>query len=114
MLPDQALGVAADAAELLVAGFLLLYRVEEGQGDAHRGYLDLRQVLSLKRTKLGFWGGGNLFLARCTLKVAIVEATKDKGDLEVVAKDLDALPQVFCLRAEEDISENCPERKINV
>ena len=59
VLPDQALGVAADAAELLVAGFLLLYRVEEGQGDAHGGHLDLRQVLSLKRTKLGFlWLAG--------------------------------------------------------
>ena len=81
MLPDQALGVAADAAKLLVAGLVLLYRVEEGQGDAHGGHLDLRQVLSLKRTKLGFWGGGNLFLARCTLKVAIIEAAKEEGDL---------------------------------
>ena len=56
MLPDQALGVAADAAELLVAGFLLLYRVEEGQGDAHGGHLDLWQVPSSKRTKTGFLG----------------------------------------------------------
>ena len=59
MLPDQALGVAADAAELLVAGFLLLYQVEEGQGDAHGGHLDLWQVLSLKRGKLGYlWLAG--------------------------------------------------------
>ena len=56
VLPDQALGVAADAAELLVAGFLLLYRVEEGQGDAHGGHLDLWQVPSSKRTKTGFLG----------------------------------------------------------
>ena len=81
MLPDQALGVTADAAELLVAGFLLLYRVEEGQGDAHGGHLDLWQVPSSKRTKTGFLGWWNLFLARCTLEVAIVKATKEKGDL---------------------------------
>ena len=54
MLPDQAPGVAADAVELLVAGFLLLYGVEEGQGNALEGGLDLWQVLSLKRTKTGF------------------------------------------------------------
>ena len=46
--------------------------------------------------------------------MAIVEATKEEGDLEVVAKDLDVFPQVFPLLAEEDIVENCPERKINV
>ena len=52
---------------------------------------------------------------RCTLKVAIVAATKEEGDLEVLAKDLDVLPQVFRLRAEEDIVGNCPEKeKINV
>ena len=44
--------------------------------------------------------------------MAIVEATKEEGDLEVVAKDLDVFPQVFPLLAEEDIVENCPERKI--
>ena len=43
-----------------------------------------------------------------------IEATKEKGDLEVVAKDLDMLPKVFHLRAEEDIGENCPETKKNV
>ena len=41
VLPDQAPGVAADAVELLVAGFLLLYGVEEGQGDTFKGDLDL-------------------------------------------------------------------------
>ena len=46
--------------------------------------------------------------------MAIDEATKEEGDLEVVAKDLDVFPQVFPLLAEEDIVENCPERKINV
>ena len=47
--------------------------------------------------------------------MAIDEATKEEGDLEVMAKDLDVLPQVFRLRAEEDIVENCPEKeKINV
>ena len=46
--------------------------------------------------------------------MAIVEATKEEGDLEVVAKDLDVTPQVFPLLAEEDIVENCPERKINL
>ena len=43
--------------------------------------------------------------------MAIVEATKEEGDLEVVAKDLDVLPQVFRLRAEEDIVANCPEKE---
>ena len=43
--------------------------------------------------------------------MAIDEATKEEGDLEVVARDLNVLPQVFSLCAEEDIVENCPERK---
>ena len=43
--------------------------------------------------------------------MAIVEATKEEGDLEVVAKDLDVFPQVFPLLAEEDIVENCPEKE---
>ena len=43
--------------------------------------------------------------------MAIVEATKEEGDLEVVAKDLDVFPQVFPLLAEEDIIENCPEKE---
>ena len=46
-------------------------------------------------------------------KVAIDEATKEEGDLEVVAKDLDVFPQVFPLLAEEDIVENCPEKENN-
>ena len=43
--------------------------------------------------------------------MAIDEATKEEGDLEVVAKDLDVFPQVFPLLAEEDIVENCPEKE---
>ena len=43
--------------------------------------------------------------------MAIVEATKEEGDLEVMAKDLDVFPQVFPLLAEEDIVENCPEKE---
>ena len=43
--------------------------------------------------------------------MAIVEATKEEGDLEVVAKDLNMFPQVFPLLAEEDIVENCPEKE---
>ena len=43
--------------------------------------------------------------------MAIVKATKEEGDLEVVAKDLDVFPQVFPLLAEEDIVENCPEKE---
>ena len=41
--------------------------------------------------------------------MAIVEATKEQGDLEVVAKDLNALHQVFRLRDAENIV--YPERK---
>ena len=42
------------------------------------------------------------------------EATKDKGHLEVLAKDLIILHQVFRLRAAGNIVKNCPERKINI
>ena len=40
--------------------------------------------------------------------MSIDEATKEEGDLEIMAKDLDVFPQVFPLLAEEDIVENCP------
>ena len=59
VLPDQALGVAADAAELLVAGFLLLYRVEEGQGDAlARGSGPVAGSELVNELSLGIWVGG--------------------------------------------------------
>ena len=45
--------------------------------------------------------------------MAIIEATKEEGDLEVVANNLDAHPQVFGLRVSGDIVEQVPE-KINV
>ena len=46
--------------------------------------------------------------------MAIGKATKEEGDKEVVAKDLEVFPQVFPLLAEEDIVENSPKRKINL
>ena len=39
------------------------------------------------------------------------EATEDQGHLEVLAKDLIILHQVFRLRAAEDIVKNCPEKE---
>ena len=41
--------------------------------------------------------------------MAIDEATKEEGDLEVVANNLDAFPQVFPPLAEEDIVGQFPE-----
>ena len=40
------------------------------------------------------------------------EAPKEESDQEVVANNLDAQPLVFRLCAEEDIGENCPEKKL--
>ena len=52
------------------------------------------------------------YLAQCTLKVAINEASKEESDQEVVANNLDAQPLVFRLRVEENIGKNCPEKKL--
>ena len=41
--------------------------------------------------------------------MAIGEATKEEGDKEVVANNLDVLPQVFPLYAKEDIVGQFPE-----
>ena len=41
--------------------------------------------------------------------MAIDEATKEEGDPEVVAKDLDVHPKVFSLRAAGDIIGQFPE-----
>ena len=53
------------------------------------------------------------YLAWCTLKVAIDEASKKESDQEVVANNLDVHPQVHGLCASVDIVEQVPE-KINV
>ena len=50
---------AADAAGLLVAGVLLLYRVEEGQGNTlARGSGPVAGSELVNELKLGFWVGG--------------------------------------------------------
>ena len=69
---------------------------------------------SLKRTKLGFSMVGRWITLPSKVhpqKVAIDEATKEEGDLEVVANNLDVHPKVSGLRASGDIIEQVPEKK---
>ena len=104
----KAPGVAVEAAELQGAIFLLPCRVEEEQGDALEGDLGLWQVLSLKRnnTGLSVVGEGITLLACVHWQGGLKKATEVAGHLEVLAKDLIILHQVFSLRAAGDIVKN--------
>ena len=89
------------------AVFLLPLGVEEGQSDAFEDGLGLWQVQNLKRVKLGYLVGGGITLLACIHpQGSLREATEDQGHLEVLAKDLSILHQVFRLRAAVDIVKN--------
>ena len=62
---------------------------------------------SLKRTNTGFSGRRGITLLACVhLQGGQNKATEDKGHLEVLAKDLFILHQVFRLRVAVDIVKN--------
>ena len=96
---------------MLCVKVLLPDGVEDGQGDASEGILDLWQVRAISEHNWVFrgWMVDNSSQRGAPSKVAIDEATKEEGDLEVVANNLDVFPQVFPPLAEEDIVGQFPE-----
>ena len=72
---------------------------------------------ALNDSKLGYLVGGEQLLLACVHPQGSPnEATEVQGHLEVLAKDLFILHQVFCLgiRTAEGIVKNFPKKEINI